>query len=266
MKCASHRLAFGTLRARFLLGALLAVSAACSGPGDQAGTPPGPRSAPPGSAVAPTTAMVPEEDIEPVAEVEAKLARNFYFVLDGSGSMSAGDCAGRLGTKIAAAVWASEQFLQSVEPGANVGLFVFDRAGDSERVPLGGDRAAFLGALRETVADGKTPLASAIRAGGAALSKQRKRQLGYGEYHLIVVTDGQATDDKPGGTLARAVREAGAAGTLISTIGFCLGRDHDLREGSYAYRTADDPEQLREALRAVTAETESYDVSSFEGL
>src|SRR5262245_8861029 len=98
------------------------------------------------------------------AASEAALTRNFYFIFDGSGSMSDSltrQCRGdkRVGSRIEGAKWAIEQFLPLVPSDVNLGLWVFDAHGNSERVPLSPDaRASFLVAVKKVRAGGRTPL------------------------------------------------------------------------------------------------------------
>ena len=74
----------------------------------------------------------------------ASLTRNFYFIFDGSGSMSESlnrQCKGdrRFGSRLEGAKWAVEQFLPLMPRDVNLGLWVFDSYGNSERVLLGPD-------------------------------------------------------------------------------------------------------------------------------
>ncbi|MDB5973148.1 MAG: von Willebrand factor, type [Hydrocarboniphaga sp.] len=189
---------------------------------------------------------------------------NYYVVLDGSGSMHRVDCSGGK-PKIEVAVAALSRFVQSVPAQANLGLAVFDDAGLSERVPLGiGNRDAFRKALQKVEVHGGTPLKSAIELGYGKLTTQARQQLGYGDYHLVLVTDGYpdpASEDP-----------ADAVNTLLShspvvlhTIGFCIGEEHVLNQpGRVYYTAADSPEQLNEGLGNVLAEAPAFDVSDFQ--
>jgi len=197
----------------------------------------------------------------------ASLARNFYFIFDGSGSMSESltrQCTGdrRFGSRLEGAKWAVEQFLLLMPRDVNLGLWVFDADGNRERVPLGPDHhAAFLTEVRKTRAGGSTPLTESIEQGVNQLVQQRDQQLGYGEFRLIVVTDGQAT----GRPLPQAVNYAGEQRIPIYTIGLCIGEKHELRKYSVSYRAADSIEALKRGLEETLAETSMFDPQTFSG-
>jgi Ca-activated chloride channel homolog len=190
-------------------------------------------------------------------------AANYYVVLDGSGSMNDVDCsAGK--PKIDAARTALKSFAASVPASANLGLAVFERRGISELLPLGtGNRRAFGQAVAQVRAGSGTPLRSAIALAYDKLEEQGRRQLGYGEYHLVVVTDGIASQgEDPTDVVDRMLAESPV---LVSTIGFCIGEDHSLNQpGRTDYRAADNPEALRKGLEAVLAEAPAFDVSKFK--
>jgi Ca-activated chloride channel homolog len=204
----------------------------------------------------------------PAAAVgEASLTRNFYFILDGSGSMEGAlgkQCAGdkRFKTRLEGAKWAVEQFMPHVPPGVNLGLWVFDSRGNSERVPLGSNnRAAFLSESLKTTAGGNTPLTEAMEQGIKRLLQQREQQLGYGEFRLVVVTDGQAT----GRPILQAVNYAREHRMPIYTIGLCIGEAHELRKYAVSYRAADSVEALKRGLEETLAETNVFDAQTFPG-
>jgi len=198
---------------------------------------------------------------------EATLTRNFYFIFDGSGSMAESlskQCKGdkRFGSRLEGAKWALGQFLPLVSRDVNLGLWVFDSHGNSERVALGSDnRAQFLTAIQKTRAGGNTPLTESIAQGVDRLVQQRDKQLGYGEFRLIVVTDGQAT----GRPLPQAVTYAREHRIPIYTIGLCLGAEHELRKYSVSYRAADSIEALKRGLEETLAETNVFDSQTFPG-
>jgi Ca-activated chloride channel homolog len=204
---------------------------------------------------------------QPTPPGEAALTRNFYFIFDGSGSMSESlnkQCRGdkRFGSRLEGAKWAVEQFLPLMPPDVNLGLWIFDTYGNRERTILGPDnRAQFLTELQKTKAGGRTPLTESIQQGVDRLVQQRDTQLGYGEFRLIVVTDGEAT----GRPLAQAVAYARERRIPIYTIGLCLGADHELRKYSVSYRAADSIDALKRGLEETLAETSMFDPQTFPG-
>lgn len=198
-----------------------------------------------------------------VATLNESARSNYYLVLDGSGSMKRHKCSGDL-SKIDAAVRALSRFVAALPADANLGLAVFDGDGMSERVPLAaGTQPAVLRALGEVRASGATPLRSSIQLGYERLTEQAQRQLGYGEYHLVVVTDGMPDPDSedPSEVVETLLHDSPV---VLHTIGFCIGTDHPLNQpGRVYYFAADTPEKLDEGLGNVLAEAPAFDVGSF---
>ena len=186
---------------------------------------------------------------------ENLLRKNYYIVFDGSGSMS--------GEKIRAAKQALETFVAEIPDDSHVGLFVFDDAIQSERAPLGSSRQTILGQIGNVVAGGGTPLTSSIGVAYHKLLEKGHRQLGYGEYTIVVVTDGRAND-------ASALQDAingilRESPVVIYTIGFKIGARHTLNQpGRTIYRAANDLDELTAALQDVLAEAEDFTVLDFE--
>lgn len=196
---------------------------------------------------------------------EVSLVRNFYFIFDGSGSMSdmpGGNCKGDqdFQYKIEGARWAIQEFMKKVPEDINIGLYVFDsHFGQREVIPLGtGNHQKFLAAINQVEAGGMTPLAQAIRYGTDQLVEQYKKQLGYGEYRLIVVTDGIAD------SIPEAVLYAAKYGIPIYSIGLCIGYDHPLREYAFSYQAADSFVDLARGLEETLAELDVFDPTEFE--
>lgn len=204
------------------------------------------------------------EGAAPKVDMAAAGSANYYVVLDGSGSMQERHCSGNK-NKIQAAVAALYQFVDTIPPDANVGLAAFDSNGTSERVPLGtNNRDAIHKALDHVRAEGGTPLRSAISLGYQKLLEQGRNQLGYGEYHLVVVTDG--VPDPSSEDPAEVVQDLLAhTPVVLHTIGFCIGEDHVLNQpGRSFYVAANSPEQLQQGLGEVLAEAPSFDASTFK--
>lgn len=205
-----------------------------------------------------TWPTLPENN--PVAE--DLLQTNYYVVLDGSGSMAGGDCGGGK-LKIYAAMEALEVFAGQIPASANLGLLVFDKNGLSERVTLSSNnKDQFVQAVKSVTVEGGTPLLSAIRTGYQALSQQAKAQLGYGEYHLVIVTDGEANiGEEPESIVGKIGRESPV---MIHTIGFCINEAHSLNQpGIIDYKAANDPQSLQRSLEQVLAESEDFTLDTF---
>lgn len=197
------------------------------------------------------------------ATAAATATANYYVVLDGSGSMKSKDCGGGT-SRIEAAVDAMKQFFSTVPADANVGLAAFDRHAISERVPLGtGNRDALNAALERVDAGSDTPLLSAMKIGYEKLTAQARLQLGYGEYHLVVVTDGKPDprSEDPSPIVKRILAESPV---VLHTVGFCIDEDHVLNQPSRMYyASATNPQQLQKSLQAVLAEAPAFDAKSF---
>jgi Ca-activated chloride channel family protein len=192
------------------------------------------------------------------------LARNYYVVMDSSGSMGEVRCSGNM-TKSAAAKIALAQFARSVPGDANLGLAVFDGKGIAERIPLGlENRERFISAVNATIPGNGTPLHDATLLGYRQLEDSARRQAGYGEYHLVIVTDGQA--DPPTQDPTPVVRQIlQRSPIVIHTIGFCIGTNHALNQpGRTIYQAADNPQELRRSLDEVLAEAPNFDVAAFQ--
>lgn len=190
-------------------------------------------------------------------------SKNYYFVFDGSGSMAKQGCSGNR-SKLSVARESLSSFATTIPNDANVGLFIFDGNGRNERIPLGtGNRQAFIDAINSTRADGGTPLRSAINIGYLALERQAKSQLGYGEYNLVVVTDGKASSENetPHAIVENVLAKSPV---VIHTIGFCINSRHSLNQpGKTYYRQANDANSLTEGLTEVLAESPTFDADSF---
>lgn len=190
-------------------------------------------------------------------------AHNYYVVLDASGSMKDSGCsAGR--PKIEVARAALSEFAGRMSADANLGLQVFDDNGIREWLPLDtGNRDRFRQALNGVNAGGGTPLRASIRQAYQQLTAQGAKQLGYGEYHLVVVTDGEANADQNPDPVVNEI--IGNSPVILHTIGFCIGTSHSLNQpGRVLYRAADNPEQLKQGLGEVLAEAPVFNAASFK--
>ncbi len=183
--------------------------------------------------------------------------RNFYIVLDGSGSMASSGCSGSE-SKSAVAKRAVKEFASRLNPEDNLGLLVFDGDGITERVPLNvNNRKEFNRAVDVSDTRANTPLKDSITLAYEKVKRQAARQLGYGEYHLVVVTDGEANMGQDPSEIVKEI----LTGTpvVIHTMGFCIGGGHSLNQpGKINYRDANSPGDLKKGLESVLAESDSF--------
>lgn len=210
----------------------------------------------------PLKADWPKELNQNVQDDQLTLA-NYYFILDGSGSMAGTQCASN-NSKMNTAKNALKQFITQTLPAqANAGLLAFDASGLSERVSIASQQQTRLIVAIDTVQAGSgTPLAASITLARQALEQQASAQLGYGEYNIVIITDGVANNgEKLKKAINKVIQETPIS---ISTIGFCLGKKHILNQPGYTnYTSAETPQALSSALDAVLAEQVSFTVTQF---
>ena len=189
-------------------------------------------------------------------------ARNFYVVLDGSGSMKDNACKGP-GRKMDQAKDALAVFSKSVPANANLGLVVFDGRGLRERVSLATDnRKEFMREVAITAPSGGTPLRDAIAIARARIEDQARRQLGYGEYTLVVVTDGEASTGQDPRSVVNDM--LARSPIIVHTIGFCISDKHSLNQpGRTVYKAANDRADLERGLEAALAEAPNFTADKF---
>ena len=184
------------------------------------------------------------------------LRRNFYLVFDGSGSMDSGNCAGN-SRRIDVAKKAAIKFSQSLKAEDNLALLAFDGHDLSQRVALGtNNRPLFEGQVNAIRAGGGTPLYQSIGIGFDNLKQQMAKQLNYGEYYLVVITDGEASDSENG--LVDQINRTSPV--MLHVVGFCIGPGHSLNQrGKTHYTDAQNPQAVVDGLKAVLAESEKFD-------
>lgn len=197
-----------------------------------------------------------------LAQAGDRLARNYYLVLDGSGSMNETNCTS-LPSKLEEARAAVTAFSRQLPDDALLGAMVFDAYGIREVLPIGPyDANRLEKVLNAMTSGGGTPLARAMEIGYRALQKQAVAQLGNGEFNLVVVTDGIAdTGQDVTGTVWNIVSQSPVN---IHAIGFCIDGNNGLNQpGITRYTAARDGEALKRGLAAVLAEAPDFDASSF---
>ena len=260
-----------TLKHMFFVSAMLLflLPVACGKDSQPAKQSSAQQTASPQPAVPPPSSSTTKTDVWPFASQESSdravaenlTARNFLLIFDGSGSMRESECAGS-SQKINVAKKAVKAWSRSVPVDANLGLYAFHNQGKLTLPLATSNREAFMKAIDQIEAGGNTPLTQAMLYAYKTFTEQGQRQLGYGEYTIVVVTDGIANsvDD-----LQRVVDMILAkTPIMIYSIGFCIGENHSLNQpGRTLYRSADNPQQLQEGLQDVLAESEFFDEDAF---
>jgi len=175
------------------------------------------------------------------------------IIMDGSGSMK--DTFHGV-SRMDAAKNALKVVLKTLPEDTEVGLLVFGSRRSNQKgpwnYPLGRRKdAVLMAAIDEVYPTGKTPLGEYIKIGADALLKDRDKNLGYGTYRLLVVTDGEASDEDK---MERFAPEIVDRGIVLDVIGVDMERSHTLKRMATSYRAADRPEELVEAVREVLAE------------
>lgn len=186
---------------------------------------------------------------------------NYLAVLDMSGSMRDADCAGQYPSKAEAARAALDAWLRSIPEEANIGLVIFASSEVKLAVPLGVDnRRAFMAAAEAAQPSGKTPLKDALSLARAELERRARYQQGYGDYRIVVITDGMHSDGQDPRPEVDAILGNPANPILIYTIGFCIEGSALHQPGRTVYQSARSPEELTRGLQRVLAESQAFDV------
>ena len=188
----------------------------------------------------------------PLIRAEVQVTDNVIVVVDASGSM--GTPMG--GTdRMSVAREALKQVLGQVPESTHIGVLVFPR-GDWV-YPLGSRVEQRLNNAIDSIrSGGGTPLGSYMKRGADALLEARKKQFGYGTYRLLVVTDGEANDRN---LVEGYTPDIISRGITIDVIGVDMASEHTLATKVHTYRSADNPDSLRQAITEVFAEVSSAD-------
>ncbi len=205
-----------------------------------------------------------EKEIEGKVQLETvadkMITRNFVIIFDDSGSMAEPDADGN--KKIDTAKNAVVEWSKSVPAGANVGLVSFRSGVWPLQSLTPASKEQLITAVRDIYQTGSTPLSAAFAKSFHMLTKQGLQQLGYGEYTLVVITDGKADNSNLLNKWVQFVLNNSPI--LIYTIGFGIGTDHTLNQpGRTQYKPAENLAELREGLKDVLAEAEVFDETEF---
>ncbi len=179
---------------------------------------------------------------------------NIVVILDASGSMKDKFRGDQTKSKMDAAKQALQEVLAKIPEGTNIGVLVFSgRNVPNEWVyPLGPkDTNRLIEAINIPQPEGGTPLGRYIRIGANRLLEQREKQYNYGNYRLLIVTDGEASDSEK---VAKYTPEILNRQIRVDVIGVDMKTDHQLAQEADSYRKADNPGELVAAVSQILAE------------
>lgn len=182
--------------------------------------------------------------------------QNVVVILDDSGSMN-----DRMQTangkvkRIDVAKEALIGILSELPPNTSVGVLALNsQVGNSNWVvPLESDSSQtdWRERIGRIEAGGATPLGQFLKSGADALLEARQAQV-YGDFRLLVVTDGEANDSR---LLEKILPDVLSRGLMVDVIGVDMKSQHSLATKVHSYRRADDDQSLKQALTEVFAET-----------
>ena len=181
----------------------------------------------------------------------AAASDSVVIVLDDSGSMNEKMTGGV--KRIDAAKKAIDAVLKQFPPDTRLGLLLLNGEKSKKHWAIPLEHLSVPQATRRVdsvMADGGTPLGDRIREGADALLQLRVKQI-YGNYRLLIVTDGEANDAR---LLDQYLPDVLSRGLIVDAIGVDMKQNHSLATRVHSYRRADDGAALSKAIQEVFAE------------
>lgn len=186
--------------------------------------------------------------------------QTIVVVLDDSGSMRQRMRTGNsMVPRIEAAKLALSKVVAELPKESRLGILLLNSGKNKSRserwlVPIGPLEAeSTLKKIQRIGADGGTPLGASLKIAADALLEARQRQV-YGDFRMLVVTDGEASDPE---LVADYLPDLLARGLTLDVIGVDMVGDHSLAKRSHSYRRAANAEDFEKAVREVFAESGS---------
>lgn len=202
-----------------------------------------------------------EEAVQPETVADKMITRNFVIIFDDSGSMADPDADDN--RKIDTAKKAVVEWSKSVPPAANVGLVSFHNGVWTLRPLTPANKKRLISTVLDITQGGRTPLSAAFQKSFLMLTRQGLQQLGYGEYTIVVITDGAASSRDQLNKWVHFILDN--TPIQIYTIGFGIGTDHTLNQpGLTQYKPAENLAELQKGLNEVLAEAETFDETEFK--
>lgn len=181
--------------------------------------------------------------------------QNVVVLLDDSGSMN-----DRMRTaegrkkRIDVAKSALKKVLSQLPEDCQVGVLALNSKvnGSNWVIPFGsGTPSEWQRNIQKLQANGGTPLGEFMKYSADTLMQSREKQV-YGEYRLLVVTDGEANDRN---LVESYLPDILSRGIFVDVIGVDMQQQHSLATRVHRYRSANDAAALQTALSEVFAET-----------
>lgn len=196
---------------------------------------------------------------------EQMLSRTYIVVVDGSRSM---EWDGRLQCpklrerRIDVVKQAIHKSFEKLPPDVRMGMITFKGGVSSVDVEIDYNTSDEMNrAMESLVPDGGTPLKSAIELAFDRLRVDGAKKRGNGEYHLIVISDGDhsSPDEDPTEVLYLIHT---SSPIQIHSIGFCLQSGHPLNQPFINYHNTTNESSmvdgLSATLRQVIIRTSTY--------
>lgn len=174
-------------------------------------------------------------------------------VVDDSGSMADRMRYERV-RKMAAAKESLSVVLDKLPSDAEVGVLALNRGWLIPLQPL--DRKQTQNQINQLRASGGTPLGMRMKEATEELLQLRAKDP-YGDYRLLVVTDGEASDQN---VLSAVLPDIMSRNLLVDVIGVDMKSEHSLATQVSNYRRADDPGSLEQAIAESLAESDDSSI------
>ncbi|CAE7860248.1 unnamed protein product [Symbiodinium microadriaticum] len=194
------------------------------------------------------------------------------IVVDTSGSMGEYMRSARQ-TRMQVAKTALTDVLSNIPTSTKVGILSFD-GWVYNREFRTTDKAKMIEAVNSMEPGGGTPLYEYMRAGGTEILKIREQAGNTGTYKLLVVTDGEASDEglnrdasfRDGTPKPGVLKDIVSRGVIVDAIGLDMRGDHSLKtQINGYYMRGDDPASLKKNIqKSIHAEVNFDDGTSDE--
>lgn len=185
-----------------------------------------------------------------------KAQQNVVVVLDDSSSMGA--VMSNRQSRMSNAKSALKNVIARLPDDTNLGIVLLNQD-PHWVVPFGRlEKGRTIAIVNQLSENGGTPLGYYMKEGADALLSYRENSH-YGEYKLLILTDGEAGDE---GLVEKYLPDILSRGITVDVIGLDMESQHSLATKVNHYRSAENSNQLETAIKATFAEINQKDSSS----